>query len=508
MFRLLAWLIGLTLGTLTVAAFLLLTETGNGLLRPLVEQVLQTKLPKAKVTLLDIRPDHANLSVQLSPESQLLFNAKTALLEGKATGTWQLVSKDLTQLQAILSTPLAGAASSEGHFDTSFAQQEATGKISLTLSQIDFTLNHTKETPATLNAHGKLYLSEVAQLLQQPSLASGKLQLVAQLKLDDWHDKQSLNGTIGCNITDGMILAQAVREKTTIALLNNTPFTLNTTTDVLNGKTLSQILLNSPLATLGLNNLRYNLGEDGLSSDHQTNINDLSKLSFLTGLPLHGRMQINGKLSYTLPTHHVIADASSQTLGGKITAKLNGDQLNAQLIDLQATELSAMLGMPVVFKSNIKGDLVYDLGKQVGKFDANLYDGQILPNEFSVLLNSAAKFDITREVYEQVHTDGRLNAGNVTANLEMQSHLTHLSAKDAQINLKQHLINATLLAQVKGFTIPVRIQGDLSSPKVSSELTSTLTKQAEQAATETIEQEKQNLANKIKQQLNLPNFGH
>jgi hypothetical protein len=305
-----------------------------------------------------------------------------------------------------------------------------------------------------------------------------------------------------------MILAQAVREKTTIALLNNTPFTLNTTTDVLNGKTLSQILLNSPLATLGLNNLRYNLGEDGLSSDHQTNINDLSKLSFLTGSPLHGRMQINGKLSYTLPTHHVIADASSQTLGGKITAKLNGDQLNAQLIDLQATELSAMLGMPVVFKSNIKGDLVYDLGKQVGKFDANLYDGKILPNEFSVLLNSTAKFDITREVYEQVHTDGRLNAGNVTANLEMQSHLTHLSAKDAQINLKQHLINATLLAQVKGFTIPVRIQGDLSSPKVSSELTSTLTKQAEQAATETIEQEKQNLANKIKQQLNLPNFGH
>jgi hypothetical protein len=508
MFRLLAWFIGLTLGALSVAAFLLLTETGNGLLRPLAEQALQTKLPKATITLLDIRPDHANLSVQLSSESQLLFNAKTALLEGKATGTWQLISKDLTQLQAILPMPLAGAASSEGNFDTSFAQQMVQGKVRLTFSQIDFSLNHQKEAPATLTAHGKLTLSEVAQLLQQPSLANGHLQLVAQLKLDNWHDKQSLNGTIGTNINDGIILAHVLNETTTIALPSNTPFVLNTTTDVLNGKTLSQILLNSPLATLGLNNLRYNLGEDGLNSDHQTNINDLSKLSFLTGSPLHGRMQINGKLSYTLPTRHLIADASSQTLGGKITAKLNGDQLNAQLIDLQATELSVMLGMPVVFKSSIKGDIVYDLGKHIGKFDADLYDGQILPNEFSALLNSAAKVDITREVYERVHTDGTMNAGNITANLDMQSHLTHLSATDAQINLKQHLVNATLLTQVKGFTIPIRIQGDLNNPKMSSDLSAALAKQAEQAATQSIEQEKQTLTNKIKEQLNLPRFGH
>ncbi len=224
------------------------------------------------------------------------------------------------------------------------------------------------------------------------------------------------------------------------------------------------------MATLGLNNLRYNLGEDGLSSDHQTNLNDLSKLSFLTGSPLHGRMQINGKLSYTLPTHHIIADASSQTLGGKITAKLNGDQLNAQLTDLQATELSVMLGMPVVFKSNIKGDLVYDLGKQVGKFDANLYDGQILPNSFSVLLNNAANFDITREGYRQVHADGRFSAGVITTNLDMQSQLTHLSSQNAIVNLKQQQINATLITQVKGLNIPIVIQGALTQPNVSVDL--------------------------------------
>jgi len=167
-----------------------------------------------------------------------------------------------------------------------------------------------------------------------------------------------------------------------------------------------------------------------------------------------------------------------------------------------------MLGMPVVFNSSIKGDIVYDLGQQKGKFDANLYDGRILPNEFSLLLNSAAKFDITREVYEQVHVDGTLNAAVISANLDMQSHLTHLSAKEAQINLKQHSVNANLLAQVKGVTIPVQIQGDLNSPKISSDITKTLTKQAEQAATEAIEQEKQNLVNKIKQQLTMPNFGH
>lgn len=508
MFRLLAWLIGLTLGTLVIAGFLLFTSTGNGLLAPLAQSLLQQKLPHAQISLLDIRPDHANLIVQLNADTQITLNAKTDLFAGTATGTWQTLSKDLTQLHSVTPLPLAGAASSEGNFTISPSNQEAQGKLALTLSQVSFTATHQQDKPATLNANGKLLLSELTQLLMQPDMASGHLQVVAQLKLDNWHDKYSLNGTIGSNITDGMIKALAAQAKTTLALPQNTPFTLNTTTDVLNGKSLSQVLFNSPLATFGLSNLRYNLGEDGVSGEHQTNISDLSKLSFLTGTLLHGRIQINGKLSYTLPTHHLVADATSQTLGGKITAKLNGDQLNAQLTDLQATELSVMLGMPVVFKSNIKGDLVYDLGKQVGKFDADLYDGRILPNEFSTLLNSAAQFDITREVYEQVHSDGSIKDSIIHANLDMQSRLTHLSAKDAQINLKQHLINATLLAQVKGFTIPVRIQGDLSSPKVSSELTSTLTKQAEQAATETIEQEKQNLANKIKQQLNLPSFGN
>lgn len=507
MFRLLAWIIGLIVGTLVVAAFLLFTQTGNGLLQPLAEQALAHKLPQANITLLDIRPDHANLSIQLSPDTQVLLNAQTNLLAASAIGTWQLVSKDLTQLQGMTHTPLAGAASSEGNFDLSPAQQQVTGKLMLSLSQIDFTLNHPKDAPLSIDAQGKLLLTEVAELLQQPDMATGHLQLMTQLKLDKPRDLQTLNGSINTNINDGVLVAQNIQQATGVALPNNTPFAFNTSTDILDGKTLTQSLFNSPLLTTGLNNLRYNIGDDGLVSDHQTLISDLSKLAFLTGTPLHGRLQVDGNLSYTLPTHHLTVNANSQTLGGKVTTKLNGNQLIAQFTDLQTTELSVMLDMPVVFKSSLKGDVVYDLSTQQGKFDTNLYNGQILPNEMSVLLNSAAKFDITREVYEQVHLDGSINTGVITSNLDMQSHLTHLTAKRAEVNLKQHSVNAILLAQLQGFTIPVHIQGDLTHPAVSSDLGNLLNKQAEKAAAESLNKEKQNLIDKLKQQVNLPNFG-
>lgn len=507
MFRLLAWFIGLTLGTVAVAAFLLLTEAGNGLLRPLAEQALQHKLTNARVTLLDIRPDHTHLAIQLSQDTQLTLNAKIDLFAAKATGTWQAVSKDLTQLDPITPIALTGAASSEGNFDVSWTQQAVSGKLLLTLSQLSFQLSHAKDSPINLNAQGKLLLSEIEQLLQQPELATGHLQLVAQLKLDDWRNTHTLNGTIGSNITDGLFKAQTIQEKAAIALPSNTPFVLNTTTDILAGKTLSQALLNSPLLTFGLTNLRYNMGDAGFTSDHQTQISDLNKLSFITETALHGRLQINGNLTYTLPTHHLILDASSQTLGGKITTKLNGDQLNAQLNDLQSTELATMLGMPVVFKSSMKGDFAYDLKRAQGKFDISLYDGQILPNEFSLLLNNAAKFDITREVYQQAHTDGTLNAGIVVANLDLQSHLTHLSAQNAQLNLKQHLVDIALLAQVKGFTIPVQIKGDLSEPKVKSDLGSWLNTAGQDAAKEAVNAEKQHVVDTIKQQLGIPVLG-
>lgn len=508
MFRLLGWLIGITLGTLTVTAFLLFTQTGNGLLQPLAENALQYKLPQAKITLLDIRLDHANLAIQLSQDTQATLNAKTDLLSEQLTGTWQLVAKDLTQLQSITPMPLAGAASSTGSFELSLNEQKAIGKLSLTLSQIDFTLSHHQDNTLTVDTQGKLLLSEITQLLQQPNLASGNLHLSAQLKLDDLDDKNTLNGTIISHINDGTLKAQAVQEKTGIALPSNTPFTLNTNTDVLNGKTLSQVLLNSPLAILDLTNLHYNLGEDGVVGEHQTLIHDLSKLSFITETPLYGRIQVNGSFTYTLPTHHIILDASSQILGGKITAKLNGEQFSANLHELQTTELATMLAMPVVFKSSLTGDLAYDLRTEQGKFDANLYDGQILPNTFSILLNNAAKFDMTREVYRQVHADGKFSAGVITTNMDMQSQLTHVSTQNAIVDLKQQQINATLITQVKGLNIPTAIQGTLTQPNVSVDLGGSLKKQAETAINEEINKEKQTLVDKIKKQLTLPSFGH
>jgi hypothetical protein len=502
MFRLLAWLIGLILGTLIMGAFLLLTEIGNSFLLPSAQKILQYRLPQAKIELLIIRPDQANISLLLSNDTHALLSAKIDIIAGTAIGTWQIVSKDLTQLESITPIPLAGAATSEGSFDISPAQQHALGKLMLTLSQIDFKLNHAKNSALTLSAQGKLQLPEIAQLLAQPEFATGHLQLMTSLTLNDFNDKNTLNGMVVSNITDGLLNAQITQQKTGVELPNYIPFAANVTTDVLNGKTLSQALLNSPLVIVNLANIRYNLGENDILADHQTLIHELSKLNFVTRTSLKGRLQVNGTLSYNLPTNHLVVEANSQTLGGKVTLKLNGDQLNTQGDDLQSSAIFAMLDMPIVFKSTVKAAFVYDLSKQQGKFDATLNNGQFLPNEFANALNNLTQFDITQESYEQTHTDGTINAGLIVANLDMRSRFTRISTQAARIDFNKQHIDTTLRATLKDVTIPIHLQGRLSSPQIMPELS------ADILSKQTIDKEKYKIVDTLKQQLNFPNLNH
>ena len=483
---------------------LLFTSTGNDIIKPWLESYLQGYVPEAKLETFSLRPEQTQLTLSLHQNARLEVDAITNLWQKSALGTWRLHATDLSELQALLPLPLAGAVNSKGRFVISPNALEVDGKVQLPHSLVNIHAQQTSaDTPITAQLSGDIALVDLWTLFKQAKIASGTASLAASAEIPR-QQPLSLSGQATLNLPDGKLYHQAFNTLTEQTLPQDVTFQLTSNTQVVSGNSLTQLQLNSELATIQLTNARYQLGADQFNTQHSVTINDLTRLAFITQTPLHGAIKLTGDAEYQLSSKALKATANSDALGGRIESQLVNQQFTAQLKDLSAVEVSQLLGMKPVFKSRLEGELNYLLDQQKGDFSALLTDGQILPNDVSVLLNQAARFDITREVYKTVTTSGRIQQKVITADLDMQSRLTHITSQGARVDLAQHQLDMLLNVDIQGLKLPVRLKGELTSPGVSADfsglLQQNLKQNAEKAAQDAINKEKE----KLQQQFKLP----
>lgn len=491
----------LVLGAL---GFLLFTSLGNGIIKHWLEAYLQSYVPEAKLEAFSLRPDQTQLTLSLKQNARLEVDAVTDVWQKNALGTWRLHAKDLTELQALLPIPLAGVLSSEGRFVISPNALEIDGKVQLPHSLVNMIAQQTSaDAPITAQLSGDLALIDLSTLFKQPPIASGTASLAASAEIPR-QQPSKISGQATLNLADGKLHHQAFNTLTEQALPQDINFQLHSKTDILSGNSLTQLKLDSDLANVQLIDARYQLAGDSFNTQHSVTVSDLSRLAFITQTPLHGSIKITGDADYHLDTKALKVSANSDTLGGRVTTQLIDQEVTAQLQDLSAVEVSKLLGMKPVFNSRLDGQLNYALNQQQGEFSALLTDGQILPNDVSALLNQAARFDITREVYKTVTTSGKIQQKVITADLDMQSNLTHITSQAARINLAQSQLDMLLNVDIQGLKLPVRLKGALTSPGVSADFSSVLQQSLKQNAEKTTQDAINKEKEKLQQQFKLP----
>jgi hypothetical protein len=506
--RIIISLITLLLVGLASIWTLVFTATGNRMIHPWVERYAQSYLPQATLEQLSISPSQVQVTLSLQQSQRIEFNALTDWWQVSASGQWRLYSTDLSLLNALLPIRLAGALSSEGRFEYASDKLMLDAKLQLPHSLINF---HAEQTPGknTIQAQlwGDLALMDGWTLLEQPKLASGTLNLTASAEIPR-QQPLNLSGQATLNLPDGKLYHHAFNELTAQQLPQDLAFKLTSHTELVSGNSLSKLQLNSELANVQLTDTRYQLGGNQISTQHEISINDLTQLHFITQVPLHGAIQLRGDTQYQLSSKSLTVTAQSDTLGGRINTQLINKDFTAQLQDLSAVDVSRLLGMKPVFQSRLDGKINYRLDQQNGDFSVLLSDGRILPNDVSALLNQAARFDITREIYNTVTTSGQIQHKVITADLDMQSRLTQISSQAARIDLAQQALDVLLKFESQGVQLPVRLKGDLTNPEVSADfsgllqhrLKENLKQNTEKAAQEAIEKEKE----KLQQQFKLP----
>ena len=99
--------------------------------------------------------------------------------------------------------------------------------------------------------------------------------------------------------------------------------------------------------------------------------------------------------------------------------------------------------------------------------DFILSKGSFTENKLMSILEKTLKFDGTKEVYNNIKIDGRINKSLVTANLNMQSNNTSITSNEATLNLDSNDINAKLLLKVQKYDLAGTLSGKATNPSIS-----------------------------------------
>jgi len=225
--------------------------------------------------------------------------------------------------------------------------------------------------------------------------------------------------------------------------------------------------LNTNIANLTMSNGKYNLNTGVFESPYKLNIPDLDKLYFMTNKHLKGKVTLTGNIK---KDKNLLVTGISHILGGKVNFKLLNNNFNLNANDLSVVELMDMLMYPKIFDSTGNITLKYNLLNKKGKLKVILVDGHFLPNKLSFLINSLANFDLTKEIYKRTEINSTINDKKIVSDLDMQSRLTHITSKDALVDLEKEYINALLNIEILHKPIFVKIKGNLYSPKISVDL--------------------------------------
>ncbi|MDD2791141.1 MAG: hypothetical protein PHU40_10810 [Sulfurimonas sp.] len=339
------------------------------------------------------------------------------------------------------------------------------GKSDFSGSDTAFTLNLEEFAPRSIKANMKnLKLEKVLYMLEMPHYADGVLWLDADIT-----DARStkLKGNITTSIKNGLVDSKYVTKTYEFkSEMPRTAFDLKTTT-LLNAEMIdTQVTLNTTLASIVMQKLRFDMRDASLDTDYKLSVPNLDALFFATQRHIRGGLVADGKFSQAkdmdLTVHSNIAS-------GTLEAKLHNDDFRAELKGLKTQSILHMLLYPEIFDSSLNGTFVYNLLAQKGELNAALANGVFSKNEIFSLIKQYGVLDMYEERFKG-DVNAKINKEFIVASLELLSNKSSIKTQNTKLNSKTKAIDSNLDLVVNNNPISASIRGTTDAPKVSVDL--------------------------------------
>lgn len=369
--------------------------------------------------------------------------------------------KELALLKPVTNFELKGPLKTEGKIKGDKKLLKIVGKSDVANSSTLYKISLKDFKPDSADIDIKdAKLAKILYMLNQPIYADADIVMKAKLSS---LDVKNLNGKIKTLVRNGKTNPKVLYKEFNLTDARIS-FDAIENTDIKNSIAKSNIKLNSSVAKIDINKAVFDINKNILTSDFSVNVPNLDKLYFVTKKHLKGSAKVIGDIK---KDKDLIINAHTDILGGKVDAKLVNDEITKKIRGVKVTALTDMLMYPRVFDSSMDADIKYNLKTKKGILNAKLFKGRILPNQMTFLLNQMAKFDITKEIYDLTTVDSKIDNMVIISNLDMKSRLTHITSKDAILDMNKNRVDAKLKIDIKDKPVFVKIRGDINSPKVS-----------------------------------------
>lgn len=390
---------------------------------------------------------------------------------------------DLAPLTPLVQMPIRGDLQISGTIKGDQKSLLVDGQTNLAQSKTTYRASLVDFAPANVDIDlQSLNLERLLYMLHQPIYTQGALTLTA--KLNDFND--GISGQVALDIPNGKLMNAAMKQSFDLDM-PTTNYTLSAASTLHRGVGELLASFKSALANLIIDKANFTLQPAiTFKSPYQLGLPDLSKLQFVSGMPLQGKIDSHGDVSFD--NAGLIATFVSDTLGGNINATLNNNLFKANLSQLRSEEVLRMLTYQPFFLSEVNGALEYELISKQGVLDARLNNGRLAESTLTKLVLPLLKVDLTREAYEEASLKTRINDKILNNDINFVSHNTSIVAKELKLDTAAQKIDGVLTLSIKEKPTNITISGNLNSPKISIDVVNQAIDKAKEKAGEKIEQ--------------------
>lgn len=308
----------------------------------------------------------------------------------------------------------------------------------------------------------KMKLEEILHLVNQPLYAKGNLSLKADIKS---LNLKALDGAVITKIDSGILNENLLREKFNLTFPKTVVFNSNIYTNLESTRAISKVDFISTLFELHNNRAIFDLKDNSILSDYVLEIGDLSNFSNLLNQKIRGAITLNGDIEKSKKLK--VTGYSKNLFDGDLNFTLLDTQLNANLENIEFVKLLWSMHYPEIFTSKADAKVKLDIEKLKGDINTTLLEGRFLKNDFTTIVETFTKRDLTKEVYRGATLDSQIDGSIVNSKLKMISQNSKIISNNTEFDIKQTLIDSTLTLDIKDRNMSLNIRGDIKSPKIT-----------------------------------------
>lgn len=316
----------------------------------------------------------------------------------------------------------------------------------------------------------RLQLSKIMNFLDKPSYSQGELSVKAKLV-----SLQNLKGVIVQSIDNGRVDTALVNKDFNQTLPKTLTYQLKSDTKIENNRATIEAQALSSLANIFLNNAQFDIKEKAFNAQYKVDVEDLEALKTIAKRELRGKASVTGKIKTAEQKLYV--DGKSELFGGAIDFVLENNLFQANMKEVQLSELLYALTYPDFFTSTLAAEVQYDTTSAKGTLKATSQDGRFKQNQLGALLLATTGFDLTQEIYKNVLANARIEQDEVFFDTSMNSQNTMITVEEGYINQATDALKSKLKAVILGKEYLANISGTMSNPKVKLD-TSSVVKEA------------------------------